>query len=62
MYNNIKRFFIGYTATSSQIYYWDMDTKLVKTSNRVRFDEGMNDLEMQTPNYKQLYIYLGRPL
>ena len=43
MYNHVKKVnFIGYTATSSQIYYLDMDTKLVKTYNRVRFDEEMN--------------------
>ena len=42
--------FLGYTAASSHMYYWDMDTKLVKTSKNVRFDEVMNDLKIQTPN------------
>ena len=39
MDNKIKHLiFLGYTATSSQIYYWYMGTKLVNTSKHVRFD------------------------
>ena len=36
--------FLGYTATSFHIYYQDMDTNMVKTSNFVQLDKGMNDL------------------
>ena len=35
---------------------------MVKTSKHVRFDEGSNDLEIPTPNDRQLWIDLGRPL
>ena len=63
MDNNVNRgIFLGYTATSSWIYYWNMDTKMVNTSKNVRSDELMNDLEIPTPNYRQLRIALGRPL
>ena len=51
MENHVKkRVFIGYTATPSQIYYWDMDTKMVNTSKNLQFDEVMNYLEIPTPN------------
>ena len=39
-----------------------MDTKLVKTSKNVRFYEGMNDIEILTPNSRQLRISLVIPL
>ena len=39
-----------------------METKLVNNSNHVRFDEGMNDLEISTPNTKHIWIDLGRTL
>ena len=39
-----------------------MDTKLVKTSKYKRFDEVINDLKIPTPNARQLWIYLVRPL
>ena len=51
--------FLRYKATYSQIYYWDMDTDLFNNSNDVRFDEGMNNLDIQTTNYINLQIYLG---
>ena len=51
MDNNVKMgIFIGYTAISFQIYYWDMNTKLVNTSKHVQFDGGMNDFEIPTAN------------
>ena len=63
MYNNVKKgLFIGYTDTSSQIYYWGMDTKLVNNFKHVRFDEGINNLEIPTPNFIQLCVALGRTL
>ena len=55
MDNNVKRgIFTGYIATSSQMYYWYMYTKLVKTYKHGRFDEVMNDLEIPTPNTRKL--------
>ena len=63
MDNNVKRgIFTGYIATSSQMYYWYMYTKLVKTYKHGRFDEVMNDLEIPTPNTRKLWISLGMPI
>ena len=63
MDNHIKNvIFIGYTTTSYQIYHLGMDTNMVKTSNNLRFYEGINDVEITTPNYRHLRIALGKPL
>ena len=63
MENHVKeRFLLVYTATSSQIYYWDMDTKPVKTSKNVHFDEGINYIEIPTPSAIQMRSSLGRTL
>ena len=39
-----KMIFIEYKATSSQIYYWYMDSNLLKTYKHVRFYEVINDI------------------
>ena len=44
------------------MYYWYMGMNLVNTSNRVKFYEGMNYIEILNPNSIQLWIILGRPL
>ena len=63
MDNHVKnRIFIRYTATYSQIYYWDMDTNMVNNSKHIRFDEEMNDIEMTTTNVRQLHIFLNRTM
>ena len=39
-----------------------MDTKMVKTSKHIRFDEVMNDIEIPKPNGRNMDIALVRPL
>ena len=41
-----KGVLIGYTATSYQIYYWDMDNKLLNNSKNITWDEVINDIEI----------------
>ena len=41
-----KRVSLGYTATSYQIYYWDMDNKLLNNSKNITWDEVINDIEI----------------
>jgi hypothetical protein len=36
------------------MYYYDLDSSLVKTATHVRFDEGMNDLAQPPPNVRLL--------
>ena len=63
MENHVKKgIFIRHTATSSHIYYWDTGTYPVNNYKHVWFDEGINDLEIQNPNSRQLWISLCRPL
>ena len=51
MDNHVKKgIFLGYKSSSSHVYYLDMDTEMLKTSKHVRFDEGMDYLEIPTPN------------
>jgi hypothetical protein len=54
--------FLGYTSTMKNIIYWDVKTKRVKTAVHAVFDEGMNDLEVPTPNARRLRQALGKPL
>jgi hypothetical protein len=54
--------FLGYTATWTQIHYLDLRTNSIKTSVHVRYDEGMSELKVPTPNYRQLLAALWRPL
>ena len=60
--HQIKGVFLGYTATMSQIVYLDIATTRVKTSIHATFDEGMNDLDVPTPNARALHAVLGRPM
>jgi hypothetical protein len=41
-------FFLGYSRSLKVLYYYDMDSALVKTATQARFDEGMNDV-VDTP-------------
>jgi hypothetical protein len=58
--NNCR--FLGYTTTWTQIHYLDLRTNRIKTSVHVRYDEGMSELKVPTPNSRQLLAALGRPL
>ena len=63
MDNHVKKgVFLGYTATSSQIQYWVMDTNLVNNSNYVRFDEVMNYINIPNTNSIHMQITLGRQM
>ena len=46
--------FLGYSKTMKKILYYDIDTETVKESQHVRFDEGMNDLDVKPPNARLL--------
>jgi GAG-pre-integrase domain len=36
--------FLGYSRTLKVLYYYDLESSMVKTATHARFDEGMNDL------------------
>ena len=42
--------FLGYSRTLKILYYYDVNSAIVKTATRARFDEGMNDLEGTPPS------------
>ena len=42
-------YFLGYSRSLKVLYYYDMDSALVKTATQARFDEGMNDLVDTSP-------------
>jgi hypothetical protein len=42
--NSCLGIFLGYSRTLSVLYYFDVESALVKTAAHARFDEGMNDL------------------
>jgi hypothetical protein len=42
--------FLGYSRTLSVLYYFDVESALVKTATHARFDEGMNDLTAVPPH------------
>jgi hypothetical protein len=46
--------FLGYTPTSTQIYYHDVATNRVKTAFSVKFDEAGASMEVRSPNAKRL--------
>jgi Reverse transcriptase (RNA-dependent DNA polymerase) len=46
--------FLGYSRTFSVLYYYDVESALVKTATHARFDEGMNDLDSAPPNVDAL--------
>jgi hypothetical protein len=41
--------FLGYSRTLSVLYYFGVESALVKTATHARFDEGMNDLKDVPP-------------
>ena len=41
--------FLGYKRSMRHAYYYDLETKTVKTARHVVFDEGMNDLKNPPP-------------
>jgi Reverse transcriptase (RNA-dependent DNA polymerase)/GAG-pre-integrase domain len=46
--------FLGYSRTLSVLYYYDVESSLVKTATHARFDEGMNDLSEVPPHVDAL--------
>jgi hypothetical protein len=42
--------FLGYSCTLKVMYYFDLESSIVKTATHARFDEGMNDLAEPLPN------------
>ena len=48
--------FLGYSRTLRVLYYYDLDSSLVKTATHARFDEGMNDLTDAPPNVQALRL------
>jgi hypothetical protein len=53
--------FLGYTVSRTQVYYLDLRTKSIKTSVHVRYDEGISEFKVHTPNSRQLLAALGAP-
>ena len=41
--------FLGYSRTLKVLYYYDLESSMVKTATHARFDEGMNDLSSEAP-------------
>ena len=52
----------GPTVIEIPVNKENMNTELIKNYKHVRFDEGINDIKIPTPNYRHLWIDLGRPL
>jgi hypothetical protein len=46
--------FLGYSRSLSVLYYYDVESSIVKTATHARFDEGMNDLATVPPNVQAL--------
>ena len=46
--------FLGYSRSLKILYYYDLESALVKTATHARFDEGMNDLTNNAPPNVQL--------
>jgi hypothetical protein len=46
--------FLGYFRSLSVLYYYDVESSIVKTATHARFDEGMNDLATVPPNVQAL--------
>jgi hypothetical protein len=45
---------LGYSRTLSVLYYFDVESALVKTATHARFDEGLNDLKDVPPHVDAL--------
>jgi hypothetical protein len=49
-----RGFFLGFTGTLSQIYYWDLVSQRVKMAYTVKYDECSMVMERPSPNYRHL--------
>jgi hypothetical protein len=49
-----RGYFLGYPSTFAMIYYWDLETKLVKTACSVEFDEAGIAQSLLLPNARWL--------
>jgi hypothetical protein len=49
-----RGYFLGYPSTFVMIYYWDLDTKRVKTAYSVKFDEAGIAQASLSPNARRL--------
>jgi hypothetical protein len=49
--------FIGYTGTISQVYYFYLDTKRIKTTYTAKFDEAGGDIANEIPNNCQMRLF-----
>jgi Reverse transcriptase (RNA-dependent DNA polymerase)/GAG-pre-integrase domain len=52
--------FLGYSRSLKILYYYDMESALVKTATHARFDEGMNDLDGTPPPNVQILRQLNQ--
>ena len=52
--NSRTGIFLGYSRTLKVMYYYDLESCVVKTATHARFDEGMNDLAEPPPNARLL--------
>jgi hypothetical protein len=52
--------FLGYSRTLKILYYYDVNSAIVKTATHARFDEGMNDLEGTAPPNVQILRQLDQ--
>ena len=57
-----KGIFLGYTATMTNIVYYNLKTHHIKTAMHAHFDKGRKHLETPTPNVKQLRKALDKKL
>jgi Reverse transcriptase (RNA-dependent DNA polymerase)/GAG-pre-integrase domain len=46
--------FLGYSRSLKVMYYYDLESAIVKTATHARFDEGMNDLSITPPPNVQI--------
>jgi hypothetical protein len=52
---NFRRgFFLGFTGTLSQIYYWNLESQRVKRAYTVKYDECSTVMERPSPNSRHL--------
>ena len=51
--------FLGYSRSLKVLYYYDIESALVKTATHVRFDEGLNDLVTSAPPNVQILRHLN---
>jgi hypothetical protein len=52
--NSRTGIFLGFSRTMRNVLYYDLETETVTSSQRVAFDEAMNDLEDKPPNARLL--------